>query len=232
MSDIIGTVATRILAVEDDADLRSLVRMILEDEGFDVVEAADGRTGLERADDSVDLVLLDIKLPDMSGFDVCRRLRARSGVPILMLTAQVDSYDMVAGLSYGADDYVTKPFVPKVLVARIRALMRRVQSLNESDTLVCGELEISSGDGWVTRAGVPIELTKTEFRLLCDLAEHRGRVLSRDLLLQRVWGYDYTGDGRLVDSHVRRIRLKIEPDPSKPARIITVRGLGYKFVCE
>ena len=226
-------VTTRILAIEDDADVRALIRMILEDEDFDVVEADDGRTGLTHADASIDLVLLDIKLPDINGFEVCRLLRARSGVPIVMLTAQVDSYDMVAGLSAGADDYVTKPFVPKVLVARIRALMRRVQSTgSELGRMTCGELEISPREGFAARDGVDLQLTKTEFRLLCDLAEHPGRVFSRELLLQRVWGYDYPGDGRLVDSHVRRLRTKVEVDPSNPSRVVTVHGLGYKFVCQ
>ena len=225
--------ATRILAIEDDADVRSLLRMLLEDENFDVVEAEDGTTGLALADDTIDLVLLDVKLPDISGFDVCRQLRARSGIPIVMVTAQIDSYDMVAGLSAGADDYVTKPFIPKVLVARIRALMRRVQSSDsDSGRMTCGELEISPREGQATRDGVGLQLTKTEFRLLCDLAEHAGRVFSRELLLQRVWGYDYTGDGRLVDSHIRRLRTKVEHDAANPTRIVTVRGLGYKFVCQ
>lgn len=169
--------ATRIPAIEDDADLRALLRMILEDEDFDVVEAGSGEQGLELADESIDLVLLDIKLPDIGGFEVCRRLRADSGLPIVMVTAQVDSYDMVAGLSAGADAYVTKPFIPKVLVARIRALLRRVQA--SSDTtgrMVCGDLEISPREGFAARGGVQLQLTKTEFRLLCDLAEHQGRV--------------------------------------------------------
>lgn len=225
-------VATRILAIEDDADLRALLRMILEDEDFDFVEADSGERGLELADDSIDLVLLDLKLPDIGGFEVCRRLRASSGVPIVMVTAQVDSYDMVAGLSAGADDYVTKPFIPKVLVARIRALLRRVQaSSDETGRMVCGELEISPREGFAARGGVQLQLTKTEFRLLCDLAEHQGRVFSRELLLQRVWGYDFAGDGRLVDSHIRRLRTKVEIDPANPTRIVTIRGLGYKFVC-
>ena len=232
-SSIIVHVATRILAIEDDADLRALLRMILEDEDFDVLEASDGTSGLALADESIDLVLLDIKLPDIGGFEVCRQLRARSGVPIVMVTAQIDSYDMVAGLSAGADDYVTKPFIPKVLVARIRALLRRVQgNTGEDGRMSCGDLEISPREGFAARAGVHLQLTKTEFRLLCDLAEHPGWVLSRELLLQRVWGYDYAGDGRLVDSHIRRLRTKVEIDPANPTRIITIRGLGYKFVCE
>jgi DNA-binding response OmpR family regulator len=224
--------ATRILVIEDDADLRAMLRMILLDEDFDVVEADDGGRGLALADASIDLVLLDLKLPDIGGFEVCRQLRARSDIPIVMVTAQVDSHDMVAGLSAGADDYVTKPFIPKVLVARVRALLRRVQgAADDSGRLRCGDLEICPREGAAMRAGVNLQLTKTEFRLLCDLSAHQGRVLSRELLLQRVWGYDYPGDGRLVDSHVRRLRTKVETDPANPTRIVTVRGLGYKFIC-
>ena len=228
---IIEHVTTRILIIEDDADVRLSLKMLLEDEDFDVVQAGDGKTGLEAADPSIDLVLLDLKLPDTSGFDVCRQLRAQSDIPIVMVTAQIDSYDMVAGLSAGADDYVTKPFIPKVLVARIRALLRRVQGNDTAGRLRCGELEIAPREGFASRDGEVLQLTKTEFRLLCDLAEHQSRVISRELLLQRVWGYEYAGDGRLVDSHIRRLRTKVEVDPANPTRILTVRGLGYKFVC-
>jgi DNA-binding response OmpR family regulator len=225
--------ATRILVIEDDSDVRAMLQMVLVDEDFDVIEADDGERGLALVDDSVDLVLLDIKLPDVNGFEVCRRMRTVSGVPIIMVTAQADSYDMVAGLSAGADDYVTKPFEPKVLIARIRALLRRMQAnADEARGLICGDLEISPRDGVALRNGAPLHLTKTEFRLLCDLAEHEGRVFSRDVLLQRVWGYEYAGDGRLVDSHIRRLRSKIESDPANPTHILTVRGLGYRFVCQ
>ncbi|MEO7397639.1 MAG: response regulator transcription factor [Ilumatobacteraceae bacterium] len=223
--------AIRILVVEDDADLRAMLRMVLHDEEFEVVEAGDGDTGLSLADEAIDLVLLDLKLPDISGFEVCRQLRARGDMPIVMVTAQVDSYDMVAGLSAGADDYVTKPFIPKVLVARIRALLRRVQGGDEAGRLRCGGLEIVPREGFATRDGAAIALTKTEFRLLCDLAEHRNRVISRELLLQRVWGYEYAGDGRLVDSHIRRLRTKVEVDAANPTLILTIRGFGYKFNC-
>ena len=223
--------ATRVLVVEDDSDLRTMLRMVLQDEEFEVVEAPNGETGLALADDTIDLVLLDLKLPDISGFEVCRQLRARGDMPIVMVTAQVDSYDMVAGLSAGADDYVTKPFIPKVLVARIRALLRRVQGGDEAGRLRCGSLEIAPREGFAARDGEVIQLTKTEFRLLCDLAEHRNRVISRELLLQRVWGYDYPGDGRLVDSHIRRLRTKVEIDAANPTLILTIRGFGYKFNC-
>jgi DNA-binding response OmpR family regulator len=222
-------VATRILVIEDDGDLRSMVRMLLEDEDFAVVEAATGTDGLAAAEEAIDLILLDLKLPDVSGFEICRQLRAKSDVPIIMVTAQVDSFDMVAGLSAGADDYVTKPFVGKVLVARIRALLRRVQGGDEAGRFRIGDLEVAPHEGYASRRGERLQLTKTEFRLLCDLAEHRPHVISRELLLQRVWGYDYPGDGRLVDSHIRRLRIKVEDDPANPSLIVTVRGLGYKL---
>lgn len=224
--------ATRILIVEDDDEVRTLMRMILEGEGFDVLEAGDGATGLRLAEELIDLVLLDVKLPDSVDFELCRTLRSRSDMPIVFVTAQVDNYDMVAGLYAGADDYITKPFEPKVLVARIRALLRRVRGADGEGRLTCGDLEIAPLEGFATRNGEQLPLTKTEFRLLCDLAESRGRVLSRDVLLQRVWGYEYAGDGRLVDSHVRRLRMKVEEDPANPTRIVTIRGLGYRFVCE
>ncbi|HRE03273.1 MAG TPA: response regulator transcription factor [Ilumatobacteraceae bacterium] len=223
--------ATRVLVVEDDADVRTMLRMVLQDEEFDVVEADCGEAGLTLADSTIDLVLLDLKLPDISGFEVCRQLRQRGDMPIVMVTAQIDSYDMVAGLSAGADDYVTKPFIPKVLVARIRALLRRVHGGTETGRIRCAGLEIAPLEGLAARDGVPIALTKTEFRLLCDLAQHANRVISRELLLQRVWGYEFPGDGRLVDSHIRRLRTKVELDPANPALIQTIRGFGYKFVC-
>jgi DNA-binding response OmpR family regulator len=222
-------VAIRVLVVEDDADLREMVKMLLEDEEFTVIEADSGRQGLALAAEPIDLVLLDLKLPDMSGFDVCRQLRARSDVPIIIVTAQVDSFDMVAGLTAGADDYVTKPFIGKVLVARIRALLRRVQGSDEAGRLRFGDLEVAPQEGFAAKRGERLPLTKTEFRLLCDLAEHRTHVISRELLLQRVWGYDYAGDGRLVDSHIRRLRTKVEDDPANPTLILTIRGLGYKL---
>ncbi|RPI07704.1 MAG: DNA-binding response regulator, partial [Actinobacteria bacterium] len=150
--------------------------------------------------------------------------------PIVIVTAQVDAYDVVAGLEAGADDYVTKPFVPKVLTARLRALLRRTQSLGaDGQRTRFGDVEIAPKEGVVTKAGEPVHLTKTEFLLLCDLAEHPNQVMSRDVLLERVWGYEYVGDSRLVDSHIRRLRVKVETDPDHPTLIQTVRGLGYKL---
>ena len=177
-------------------------------------------------------MLLDLKLPDTSGFDVCRQLRASSDIPIVMVTAQIDSYDMVAGLSAGADDYVTKPFIPKVLVAQDpSSCCDACKATTSPDGCAAASSRSRHAKGFASRNGEVLQLTKTEFRLLCDLAEHQSRVISRELLLQRVWGYEYAGDGRLVDSHIRRLRTKVEVDPANPTRILTVRGLGYKFVC-
>jgi len=226
---------TSLLFIEDDDSIRLALRLALEDEGYEVREAADGRTGLEVfAQQEPDLVLLDLRLPDMSGFDVCRSLRKASIVPIIIITAQTDTYDLVAGLEAGADDYVTKPVVPKELAARIRALLRRVQ-LQESSSAIpratrLGDVELRREQGIVLKAGREVSLTKTEFRLLCEFADHAGAVLSRDQLLERVWGYEYLGDSRLVDAHVRRLRVKIEDHPDDPRLIVTVRGLGYRLV--
>jgi DNA-binding response OmpR family regulator len=224
-------VTTRVLIIEDDVAVRMSLRLLLEEEQYEVIEAADGESGLVRAEsEHVDLALVDLKLPGCSGFDVCRSIRAVSDMPIIVVTAQVDSYDIVAGLEAGADDYVTKPFVPKVLTARMRALLRRVHTpQGGSARMQLGGIELSPDEGTVTKNGEPVHLTKTEFLLLCDLAEHPNLVMGRDVLLRRVWGYEYVGDGRLVDSHIRRLRMKIEDDPNDPSLIMTVRGLGYKL---
>jgi DNA-binding response OmpR family regulator len=169
-------------------------------------------------------------LPGLDGFEVCRSVRRTSDVPIVMVTARADTHDVVAGLEAGADDYLTKPFAPKELSARIRALMRRARKPDATTTTMrFGDLEIIPDAGVVRRAGTELHLTKTEFRLLCELASSPGRVFSREVLLERVWGYGYFGDGRLVDVHVRRLRTKIEADPANPRHVATVRGLGYKL---
>lgn len=224
-------VGTRILSVEDDERIRTAVRMGLEDEGWIVDEAASGEDALGVfAERPADVVLIDIMLPGMDGFAVCRAIRRTSDVPILMVTARADTHDVVAGLEAGADDYVTKPFQPKELSARIRALLRRARpSAAGHPQLNFGELEIVPDEGSVRRQGNEVHLTKTEFRLLCELASVPGRVFSREQLLERVWGYDYFGDGRLVDVHIRRLRTKVEADPAAPRHVVTVRGLGYKL---
>lgn len=224
-----------LLFIEDDDQIRLALRLALEDEGYQVREAADGRAGLAAFHaDEPDLVLLDLRLPDMSGFEVCRALRAMSIVPIVMVTAQTDTNDMVAGLEAGADDYVTKPVVPKELAARIRAHLRRVQLQGdpaaESSNLTFGDVELRREQGIVLKAGRELSLTKTEFNLLCEFADHPNIVLSRDQLLERVWGYDYLGDSRLVDAHVRRLRVKIEDQADDPRLIVTVRGIGYRLM--
>jgi len=224
-------VGTRILSVEDDERIRMAVKLALEDEGWTVDEAANGEEALARFTRSpTDVVLIDIMLPDIDGFEVCRAIRRNSDVPIIMVTARDDTHDVVAGLEAGADDYLTKPFAPKELSARIRALLRRVRATDPmSPHLRFGDLEIIPDEGVVRRAGRDIHLTKTEFRLLVELASSPGRVFSREVLLDRVWGYDYFGDGRLVDVHVRRLRTKVEADPANPRHVVTVRGLGYKL---
>jgi DNA-binding response OmpR family regulator len=226
-----------LLFIEDDDGIRLALSLALEDEGYSVIEAASGTDGLAAFDRPgnrpIDLVLLDLRLPDMSGFDVCRELRAHSIVPIIIITAQTDTHDMVAGLEAGADDYVTKPVVPKELAARIRALLRRVQrqeSATSPRAARFGDVELRREQGIVLKAGKELSLTKTEFRLMCEFADHVGAVLSRDQLLERVWGYEYLGDSRLVDAHVRRLRVKIEDQPDDPRLIVTARGIGYRLI--
>jgi len=227
-----GCVGTRILAVEDDERIRSAVKLALEDEGWIVDEAESGEAAIELFHRSPpDVVLIDIMLPGMDGFELCRTLRRTSDVPVVMVTARNDTHDVVAGLEAGADDYLTKPFAPKELSARIRALLRRIRpSINgQHQRLAFGDLELIPDEGKVLRDGIELHLTKTEFRLLCELAESPGKVLSREALLDKVWGYDYFGDGRLVDVHVRRLRTKVEVDAANPRHVVTVRGLGYRL---
>jgi DNA-binding response OmpR family regulator len=224
-------VAPLILLVDDDARLREIVGMALEVEGYGVrtVESGEEALGVFDADDP-DLLILDVMLPGRDGFELCRDIRSRSPVPILMLTAKTDTVDIVVGLESGADDYVTKPFVTKELLARIRALLRRARDrATLPRTIALGELEISPDAATVTKGGAPVHLTKTEFKLLCTLASRPNQVFTREMLLQQVWEYDYFGDSRLVDVHVRRLRGKIEDDPSEPRIVQTVRGLGYKI---
>ena len=225
----------KLLFIEDDNHIRAALRLALEDEGYEVIEAADGTTGLAAFDaNTVELVLLDLRLPDMSGFDVCRILRTKSLVPIIIVTAQTDTHDLVAGLEAGADDYVTKPVIAKELAARIRASLRRttllVTSVTNADKIIVRDIELRSQQGIVLKAGVELPLTKTEYRLLQTFMENQNNVLSRDQLLELVWGYEYLGDSRLVDAHIRRLRVKIEDSPDDPKMIVTVRGMGYRLL--
>jgi DNA-binding response OmpR family regulator len=226
-----GGVGTRILTVEDDERIRSAVKLALEDEGWSVDEAESGEEAIAMFQQSApDVVLIDIMLPGIDGFELCRTLRRSSDVPVVMVTARNDTHDVVAGLEAGADDYLTKPFAPKELSARIRALLRRIRpSSHGHPRQVFGDLELIPDEGMVLRDGEEVHLTKTEFRLLCELAESPGKVLSREALLDKVWGYDYFGDGRLVDVHIRRLRTKVEADPANPRHVVTVRGLGYRL---
>jgi len=220
-----------VLLVDDDTRLREIVSMALEGEGYRVRGAGSAEEAvavLER--DDPDLMILDVMLPGKDGFELCRDIRTRSPLPILMLTAKTDTVDVVVGLESGADDYVTKPFVTKELVARIRALLRRSREGAEPKRrLSAGPLEIVPDAATVTKRGEPLHLTKTEFKLLLTMALRPNQVFTREILLQQVWEYDYFGDSRLVDVHIRRLRGKIEDDPRDPRIVQTVRGIGYKI---
>jgi two-component system response regulator MtrA len=219
-----------VLLVEDDPSVRETATLLLERAGMRVRSVADGRQALDAfASQRFDLVVLDVMLPSLDGFEVCRAIRRTSQVPVVMLTARTDTTDVVAGLELGADDYVTKPFQGPELVARVRAVLRRAAGDDDVGTLCVGDLEIDAAGFRVTRAGSPVELTATEFRLLLELARSPGRVLTREQLLQRVWGYDYLGDSRLVDMAVKRVRDKLGDDPRQPTYVTTVRGAGYRF---
>ena len=232
MSDT-GPVAHSLLLVDDEPRIRRVLRLALEDEGYEVAEAANGYDALAALRrEPPDVVLLDLMLPDRDGFTVCREIRRSSDVPVIMVTARTDSHDVVAGLEAGADDYVTKPLVAKELSARIRALLRRVEPSNSRQAALVevGDLRIDIPGAEVTRDGEALPLTRTEFKLLAELAGAEGKVLSREQLLSKVWGYGYFGDSRIVDVHVRRLRLKIERDPASPEHLVTARGLGYRLV--
>jgi len=230
----------KILIVEDEPTLLDTLEYNLTRQGYQVYVAADGLSALEMARrEHPDLIVLDIMLPGLDGFEVCRILRQEMTVPILMLTARDEEVDKVVGLEVGADDYMTKPFSMRELLARVKALLRRVRLIREELTagenaiagerLIFGDLVIDLTRREVLHQGNPLNLKPKEYELLLFLARHRGAVLSRDLILERVWGWDYAGGSRTVDVHVRWLREKIEPDPAHPTRIITVRSVGYRF---
>lgn len=223
-----------LLFIEDDDAIRLALSLALEDEGYSVVQAHNAATGLAAfAEREPDLVLLDLRLPDMSGFEVCRQLRSTSIVPIIIVTAQTDTHDLVVGLEAGADDYVTKPVNTKELAARIRASIRRNNLAGTGgigSVSKFGDVELRRDLSVVLKGGAEVALTRTEYDLLCEFADHPNMVLSRDQLLERVWGYEYLGDSRLVDAHIRRLRVKIEDQPDAPKIVTTVRGMGYRLI--
>ena len=223
---------TRILLVEDEASFSEPLSYLLEKEGYDVSVAETGPDAVARFDaDGADLVLLDLMLPGMSGVDVCRRLRTQSSVPIIMLTAKDSEIDKVVGLELGADDYVTKPYSSRELLARIKAVLRRLAEPEElvPATVEAGPVRMDVERHVVTVAGAHVNLPLKEFELLEMLLRNAGRVLTRGQLIDRVWGSDYVGDTKTLDVHIKRLRAKIEADPATPRHIITVRGLGYKY---
>ena len=220
--------SAKILVVDDDPAIAEMLTMVLQREGFDTVVVGDGLEAVEAASrEHPDLILLDLMLPGMGGVDVCRNVREENAVPIIMLTAKTDTVDVVLGLESGADDYVTKPFKPKELVARVRARLRRRD--DEPDELLeVGDLVIDVPGHAVSRNGSEIALTPLEFDLLLALAQRPKQVFSREELLEKVWGYRHSSDTRLVNVHVQRLRSKIEQDPENPRIVLTVRGVGYK----
>lgn len=220
-----------VMLVEDDAAIRMVLRVALEDEGYEVLEADTGEKALLLAlDEAADVILVDLRLPGIQGLDVVRTIRGASRVPIVIVTAQVASDDIVAGLRAGADDYVTKPFVTSELLARVGAQIRRSEPADDADgALSCGPFVLSSDVGALYINGSAVPLTRTEFKVLHELMSARERVLSRDYLLKHVWGYQHAGDGRIVDNLVYRLRSKIEDDPASPTYLVTVRGFGYRL---
>lgn len=227
---------TTILLVEDEEALADPLMFLLRKEGFNVIHAADGPSALTEFDkNSIDIVLLDLMLPGMSGTDVCKRLRAVSQVPVIMVTARDSEIDKVVGLELGADDYVTKPYSSRELIARIRAVLRRggeaavIDDEEDSQIVTGGNVRMDVESHIVTVDGVQVQMPLKEFDLLEYLMRNSGRVLTRGQLIDRIWGADYVGDTKTLDVHIKRLRSKIEAEPSKPVHLVTVRGLGYKF---
>jgi two-component system response regulator RegX3 len=230
------TAQPTILVVEDEDSFVDALTVGLAREGFRVQVARDGAQALDLFDVvRPDLVLLDVMLPKVSGIDVCRELRSRSKVPIIMVTAKGAEIDTVVGLEVGADDYVTKPYRLRELVARMRAVLRRSPGMGDAlpepsaEALVVGDVQLDPGRHEVVIRGEAVNLPLKEFELLALLLEHAGRVLTRDTLIDRIWGHDYVGDTKTLDVHIKRLRAKVEPDPTNPTHITTIRGLGYKY---
>jgi DNA-binding response OmpR family regulator len=225
----------KVLVIEDEQNLRETLTYNLSREGYVALGAGDGRSAVDLARrERPDLILLDLMLPEIDGFEVCRTIRQELTVPIMILTARDSELDMVLGLELGADDYVTKPVALRALMARVKALLRRAEMGSESinathDEIVFGPFVIDRSGRRLLRDGQEVPLTLKEYDLLLLLVTHEGQVLSRDVLLEKVWGYDYVGDSRTVDVHIRWLREKIESDPSDPQYIVTVRGIGYRF---
>ena len=225
----------KILIVEDDRNLLDTIKYNLNREGYEVATAADGASALEIARrEKPDLIILDVMLPEVSGLEVCRILRKEMTTPILMLTARVEETDKIVGLEIGADDYMTKPFSLRELIARVRAMLRRAKMVEmepevKADLLTIGDITVDLARHQASKGATTLKLTPKEFDLLVFLAGNKGFVFSRNQLLEKVWGYDYAGDTRTVDVHIRWLRQKIEDNPEKPRRLITVRGTGYKL---
>lgn len=228
MTDLVEPARGSVLVVDDDASLAEMLSIVLRQEGFDSRIVGRGDVALDAFRDyKPDLVLLDLMLPGKDGIDVCKEIRAESGVPIVMLTAKGDTVDVVVGLESGADDYIVKPFKPKELVARVRARVRR-NDVAQDEGLTIGDVSIDVAGHSVTRGGDPINLTPLEFDLLVCLARKPWQVFTREVLLEQVWGYRHSADTRLVNVHVQRLRSKVEHDPENPEVVVTVRGVGYK----
>lgn len=223
---------TKVLVVEDEESFSEAISFMLRKEGFEVAVAADGNSAITEFDQNgADIVLLDLMLPGLSGTEVCRQIRKRSKVPVIMVTAKDSEIDKVVGLELGADDYVTKPFSSRELIARIKAVLRRAGEVveNDSDVIEIGPIRIDVERHAVSVSGEPVKLPLKEFDLLLMLMRNAGRVLTRGQLIDRIWGSDYVGDTKTLDVHVKRLRAKIETDPANPIHLLTVRGLGYKF---
>ncbi len=220
----------RILLIEDEKKIAELVKAYLEKEGFEVTAALTGKEAVSVLTNKFDLIILDLMLPDMDGEDICRSIRKDSDIPIIMLTAKSEEEDRIKGLGIGADDYVVKPFSPRELVARVKALLRRTKGPKQSVSFNKGDLVIDSLRFEIKKDGAPVVLTPTEFKLLQCLAEHPGQIFSRLQLVNIILGYDFDGYDRTIDAHIKNIRHKIEEDPREPSYIKTVYGVGYRFI--